>query len=317
MPKHQFSERLIKETKEAIKKFGRYSFEDKGPSEVIDMSLLENSFEKLSQKNKIQVAKDLKKNEDANVVLSDILSQLEGEGRITYVQLAEIAKSGSRSLQESLDIYQDKSKVPVPVEIPVSNSKSVFSDIFGNTADYGKIVKDQKKTKPKKDKPASSGEDKKVYFITVISPYEEVWGDSPTEFRTLEKELKKIDQDNSLTPFLKKIRKRQEISAYSQPKENVLNLDGESKGHRKIRTQMFFFKKEDAEIAVKENHADLLESGSYGCPIFVLIEERQQGFQIAENRWFYLVELTKDYEVKSMTPIKDPAWSKGTVNYAF
>lgn len=158
----------------------------------------------------------------------------------------------------------------------------------------------------------------KVYFIIVMSPYEEVWGDSPTQFRTLEDNLKKIDEDKSLTPFLRKIRKRQEISAYSQPKENVLNLDEESKGSRTTRTQMFFFSKEEAETAIKENHADLLELGSNGNPTFVLIEEREPGFHISENRWFYLVEFEKGDEFSfKVKPIDEPTWSKNCVNYAF
>lgn len=141
MPKHQFSERIIKETKDAIKQFGRYSFDDKGSDEVMDLDKLERDFKKLSHADKIQVAKDLKKKADATVVLGDILSQLEGHGSITESQLTEIAKAGSQDLQESLDIYEDESSMKKPVLILAVKSAE---DVFGNLFDQGPLKKGKK-----------------------------------------------------------------------------------------------------------------------------------------------------------------------------
>lgn len=152
---------------------------------------------------------------------------------------------------------------------------------------------------------------KKVYFITIISAYEDVFKERKINLKKINKEISEIKEK---TAFLKKIRRRQIISQNIKQSIRVYNPVGESKGFRNSRTMMFFFSKEEAEKALKTNYADLLEGGSWGNPTFAVIEEYHQGFCLVKNRWFYLIEFNKNnFKVNS---IKEPLWAKGTTNYA-
>lgn len=154
---------------------------------------------------------------------------------------------------------------------------------------------------------------RKVYFITIISPYEEVFKEKKINLKKMDSELLLLKK-TKLSYFLKKIRRRQIISNHLKQSVDVYNPHGKQLGFRKSRTMTFFFSKKEAEKAIRENYSDLLEGGSWGSPTFAVIEEYHDGFCLVKNRWFYSINFYKNnYIIKK---IKDPIWSEGTVNYA-
>lgn len=132
----------------------------------------------------------------------------------------------------------------------------------------------------------------------------------------MESEIKKLDKIKNLTPFLKKIRRRQIISEFTSQKEDVYNPYEQQRGYRKSRTMMYFHSLEKAIKAIKTNSCDLLESGSWGTPTFVLIEKYHEGFCLNDERWFFEVSFDKNRKFK-VKKIKEPIWARGSVNYAF
>lgn len=88
---HSFTDKLLKELKSALNKFGTYSFDDKGPEEVMDIEKLVQEYQSLPQKNKIEVAQEVKKEDHrANTVLTQILSAV--EKKISTTEFQEILK---------------------------------------------------------------------------------------------------------------------------------------------------------------------------------------------------------------------------------
>lgn len=160
---------------------------------------------------------------------------------------------------------------------------------------------------------------KNVYFLSVISAYEMVFKEQKISEAKIKKGLKALDKEakeKKMKPFIKKIRRRQLISNLTKQEVEVKNPYGKSNGFRKSRTPLFFFSKKNAVQAIKENYTDCLEGGSWGSPTFVVIEEYKEGFHLAENRWFFEVTFTGDERKFSVKAIKEPLWSKGSINYA-
>lgn len=71
--KHPLTVQIEKELNEALQKFGTYSFDDKGPEEVMNLANLKSAFRKLSLTEKIQVAQDLKSSDRGSMVLVDLI----------------------------------------------------------------------------------------------------------------------------------------------------------------------------------------------------------------------------------------------------
>lgn len=154
------------------------------------------------------------------------------------------------------------------------------------------------------------------YFITLISSFEEVYQEKKINLKKMDSEIKKLEKRKDLTPFLKKIRRRQIISEFTSQKVEIFNPYEQEKGFRKSRTMMYFDTLDKAIKAIKTNSCDLLESGSWGSPTFVVIEKYHQGFCLNQERWFFEVNFDKNRKFK-VKKIKDPIWAKGSVNYAF
>lgn len=93
---HEFSKLIKDKLKEAIKHFGRYQFEDKGSSEVMDIGSLVSMFKKLSNKDKKEVIKDFKNNRDCSLVLIDIIS---GVSELTNNEVEDLVKEGHPELK--------------------------------------------------------------------------------------------------------------------------------------------------------------------------------------------------------------------------
>lgn len=101
-PQHPFTTKLLKELKSATDQFGTYSFDDKGPEEVMDMTSLIQGYKALPPTEKVQVAKEVKgKNHRANTVLSHILSQV--EATVSEVEFKEILQVAHEEVQEYFD----------------------------------------------------------------------------------------------------------------------------------------------------------------------------------------------------------------------
>lgn len=74
---HPLTKRILTEIKEAIREFGTYAFDDKGPSEVMNTSPLINEFKKLPMNEKLQVVEELKSSDRATQVLIECVGSLE------------------------------------------------------------------------------------------------------------------------------------------------------------------------------------------------------------------------------------------------
>ena len=155
----------------------------------------------------------------------------------------------------------------------------------------------------------------KIYFITLISAYEEVFEEKIPNLEKLKNELNELEEKakkEKMAFFLYSINRRQIISENVSQKIQVYNPYEESKGFRKTRTPMFFFSKEKAIKAIEKNYADLLEGGSWGSPLFVVIEEYEEGFNLCQNRDFYEI----DFKKNKVKKIKEPVWAKSLINFA-
>ena len=119
--KHPFVEKLLKEVKQAIKEFGTYSFDDKGPEEVMNVSPLIREFKSLNLQDKKQVVKNLKKNNRGNSVLICILGDL--ESNMQEVEFKEILKEASQDVQEWF--YPTKEGI----EIPLMSAGDFFKEL--------------------------------------------------------------------------------------------------------------------------------------------------------------------------------------------
>lgn len=97
MEKHALSKEIAKQVKAAVKQFGSHSFDDKGPEEVMDLNPLMDEFKKLSQKEKVQVAKDLKKASKETSVLVSLVSD---DDKLKPKELNEIVAAGGFELQD-------------------------------------------------------------------------------------------------------------------------------------------------------------------------------------------------------------------------
>ena len=75
MSKHYFSIKIEEEITKAIHQFGTYSFDDKGPEEVMNISILINEFNQLNLKEKVQIAQEVKDSFRATTVLAMLIGQ--------------------------------------------------------------------------------------------------------------------------------------------------------------------------------------------------------------------------------------------------
>jgi hypothetical protein len=73
---HPFTQQLNQELTQALQEFGTYSFDDKGPEEVMDLSGLTQIFRQLSTAEKVQVAQEIYHNFRANSVLIVLLNNI-------------------------------------------------------------------------------------------------------------------------------------------------------------------------------------------------------------------------------------------------
>lgn len=65
------------EIKQAIKRFGRYSFNDKGPHEVMDVESCARRLRALPALDALSVLKDLAKSQDGCALVSSLLGLIE------------------------------------------------------------------------------------------------------------------------------------------------------------------------------------------------------------------------------------------------
>jgi hypothetical protein len=156
----------------------------------------------------------------------------------------------------------------------------------------------------------------KIYFITLISAYEEVHQKQEIDLKKMNEEIEKNKLDESKTPFIREILERQIISHHTKQTVSVFNPYGEEKGSRRTRTQMFFDSFEKAKKAIENNHTDLFESGSWGSPTFAVIEEYHEGFCLVDKRWFFEINFDDKNQIV-VKEINEPLWARGTCNYAY
>lgn len=104
MPKHQFSERIKEEVKSAVKEFGSYQFDDKGPSEVMDFSRLLSTFSSLTSAEKVQVAKDLSRNQRGSMVLIELMGSVD----LTYEEISQMVEEGHMLIGDWFDESDEK-----------------------------------------------------------------------------------------------------------------------------------------------------------------------------------------------------------------
>lgn len=168
----------------------------------------------------------------------------------------------------------------------------------------------------KKEKKKVRLSSQKVYFVTVISPYEEVHKEKTVDLKAMNKELKKIKASKDLSPFMKGLRRRTAIHDHLKQTVDVYNPYGKQQGYRRHRTSVFFFSKKNAITAIKENYADILEGGSNGNPSIVLIEEYYEGYCLVEKRWFFQAIVDRETHKIAVKSIEEPLWAKGSCNYA-
>lgn len=186
------------------------------------------------------------------------------------------------------------------------------------------LIKGLKEVIKKEKKPKVKLSDKKVYFVTVISAYEEVHEERIPNLEKLKHDLNELEEKSkseNQSLFMYKLRRTQLISEAVSQKTKQYNPYGKSQGYRSHRTPLFFFDKEVALLAIKENYSDCLEGGSWGNPTFVLIEEYTEGFCLVEKRELYEVNITRATEtspekIKLKRLKKEPLWIQGSVNYA-
>lgn len=99
MGNHYFTKKLKDITTNAISRYGTYTFNDKGPSEIIDISELAKEFKALNLSEKIQVVKELISDSHENRVMSDILVNLNEKDEISDEDLRIVIMSGNSELQ--------------------------------------------------------------------------------------------------------------------------------------------------------------------------------------------------------------------------
>ena len=139
----------------------------------------------------------------------------------------------------------------------------------------------------------------KIYKITLISAYEEVYlDDKKIDFKKLNSDLELNEKQTHKTEFLKKISKRSIIKDHTKMTEFVFNPDKEQLGFRNSRYMMYFLTLKEAESALMKNYADIWEGGSWGRTSFAVIEEYLPGFHLVEKSWFYQSQVSEKYSKK-------------------
>lgn len=96
---NKFTQKLQKETAEAIKNFGEYNWKDKGPSEFININGLANKFSKLSPEEKKQVAQEVASDSNVSNLLHSVLEFSSENSLIKDDELRQVIFCGSASLK--------------------------------------------------------------------------------------------------------------------------------------------------------------------------------------------------------------------------
>lgn len=125
--KNPFSQKLLNELKQSLKEFGTYSFDDKGPNEVMDVSSLVREYKILSLAEKMQVSKDLKSNFRANEVLITILSDLD-EKQLPEKDLKKILDVSHEDVKEWFEPSKQGIAIPVMTASDLFNSLGLKTD---------------------------------------------------------------------------------------------------------------------------------------------------------------------------------------------
>lgn len=109
MSAKQFSKEIIQKANEAIKKFGKDQFDDKGPPEVMNLNPLIKQFKKLTQAEKVELANLLKTESEASAVL---IGLIEDDESLSELQISELIKSGN---DELLNYFRPRQPVPITI----------------------------------------------------------------------------------------------------------------------------------------------------------------------------------------------------------
>lgn len=125
--KNPFSQKLLNELKQALKNFGTYSFDDKGPHEVMDVNSLVREYKILSLAEKMQVSKDLKSNSRSNEVLIAILSELD-EKQLPEKDLKKILDVSHEDVKEWFEPSKQGIAIPVMSASDLFNSLGLKTD---------------------------------------------------------------------------------------------------------------------------------------------------------------------------------------------
>ena len=66
--------------KKALKEFGAYSYFDKGPDEVMDLTPFVSSFRKLTNKDRVKILKELARSDEGELFVESLIARLEEKG---------------------------------------------------------------------------------------------------------------------------------------------------------------------------------------------------------------------------------------------